>query len=472
MIYLTNQNNMNTNFLKFLRLPVLAIICVLSSQSVVSQTNQFTHDYSQTLVMKMLIAVPDDNGGTKVYCDLDKALNLIKQTDNLTLGAPKIIYLVGWQYRGHDDLYPAFFEVNPALKRPGDASARESLLWLMEEAKKYNTIVSLHINMTDAYDDSPLWKEYVDNDMISKNEDGSLRVIGNYNNKKAYQINYHNEWEKGYAQMRVDKLLELLPALKEAGTIHIDAWIARESKGHNETIETEKEFQKKVCAYWRSKGIDITSEWVMDYMLGLVPQYWHFNHQTQEGYLKIPANILTGTHMNPDLKRSDFGLEFIFGTSMYGENLFPSERTKITDEQWEALFARDFYLNFLQYYYLNRLKRLKVEGELKNRTAYFSNDVRVSLADSSVYQNTRLLRSGNTLCFPVLWKNDNSIAAYSEKGAELNYTLPESWNQIGKAEVFFITKNGLIKKEDLKINDNKLKISIEAGKPLLIVPEK
>lgn len=176
--------------------------------------------------------------------------------------------------------------------------------------------------------------------------------------------------------------------------------------------------------------------------------------------------------MNPDLKRSDFGLEFIFGTSMYGENLFPSERTKITDEQWEALFARDFYLNFLQYYYLNRLKRLKVEGELKNRTAYFSNDVRVSLADSSVYQNTRLLRSGNTLCFPVLWKNDNSIAAYSEKGAELNYTLPESWNQIGKAEVFFITKNGLIKKEDLKINDNKLKISIEAGKPLLIVPEK
>jgi hypothetical protein len=34
--------------------------------------------------------------------------------------------------------------------------------------------------------------------------------------------------------MRIDKLLELLPALKDAGTIHIDAWIARKSKGHNE----------------------------------------------------------------------------------------------------------------------------------------------------------------------------------------------------------------------------------------------
>lgn len=66
-------------------------------------------------------------------------------------------------------------------------------------------------------------KEYVDNDMISKNDDGSLIVIGNYNNKKAYQINYRNEWAKGYVQLRVDKLLELLPTLKEAGTIHIDA---------------------------------------------------------------------------------------------------------------------------------------------------------------------------------------------------------------------------------------------------------
>lgn len=453
-----------------MRLIVFAIICVFNSHLAVSQTNQFKHDYSQTLVMKMLISLPDGESGTKVFCDLDKALALIKQTDNLTLGVPKIIYLVGWQYRGHDDLYPAFFEVNPALKRPGDSSARESLLWLMEEAKKYHTTVSLHINMTDAYDNSPLWNEYVENDLISKSEDGSLMVIGNYNNKKAYQINYRNEWEKSYAQMRIDKLLELLPTLKEAGTIHIDAWIARESKGHNETVETEREYQKKVCQYWRSKGIDITSEWVMHYMTGRVPHYWHFNHWTQEDYLKTPANVLTGTHMNPDLRRSDFDLEFLFGTSMYGEGLFPNVRNKVTDEQWEALFAHDFYLNFLQYYYLNRLKRLRVEGELKSRTAYFSNDVRVSLADSSVYKNNRLLRSGNILCFPVLWKKDNSLAAYSEKGADFTCKLPESWNQVGKAEIFYITKDGLEKKEVLKVSENILKINLEPGKPLLIKP--
>ncbi len=447
-------------FLWFFAIPVFSY----------SQINRFNHDYSQTLVMKMALCVVNPDGSPNVLCDFERAMELIKLTDNITLGVPKIIYLVGWQYNGHDDKYPAFFEVNPALKRPGDSDARESLLWLMKEAKKYHTTVSLHINMTDAYDNSPLWKEYVDNDMLSKNEDGSLMVIGNYNNKKAYQINYRNEWEKGYAQMRIDKLLDLLPALKESGTIHIDAWIARESKGHNETVETEKEYQKKVCQYWSSKGIDVSSEWIMDYMTGLVPHYWHFNHQTQDGYLNIPANVLTGTHMNPDLKRSDFDLEFLFGTSMYGEGLFPNERNKFTGEQWEVLFSRDFYLNFLQYYCLNQLKRLRVEGEFKNRTAYFSNDVRVSVADSSVYEKNRLLRSGNTLCFPVLWNNENTLAAYSEKGADFTCTLPESWYQAGKASIFYITGNGLIKKEVLKVSKNILKINIESGKPLLFKP--
>ena len=113
----------------------------------------------------------------------------------LSLGIPKIVYLVGWQYNGHDDKYSAFFDANELLKRPEDKSAIESLRWLMREARKYHTIVSLHINMTDAYDDSPLWDEYVKHDLISKNADGTLKVIGEYNNRKAYQINYKNEWE-------------------------------------------------------------------------------------------------------------------------------------------------------------------------------------------------------------------------------------------------------------------------------------
>ena len=174
--------------------------------------------------------------------------------------------------------------------------------------------------------------------------------------------------------------------------------------------------------------------------------------------------------MNPDLKKSDFALEFLFGTSMYGEGLFPNTRSKITDDQWEALFARDFYLNFPQYYFLNQLKRLSVEGELNNRTAFFSNDVTVSISDSTVYEKNRLLRSGNTLCFPVLWRNDNSLAAFSQKGTDLVYSLPENWKAVKMADVFLITKNGLIRKEKIKVVKNQVKLTLVAGQPVLIQP--
>ena len=54
--------------------------------------------------------------------------------DKRTVGIPKIVYLVGWQYNGHDSKYPAWFEVNERLKRPEDKTALESLKWLMKEA--------------------------------------------------------------------------------------------------------------------------------------------------------------------------------------------------------------------------------------------------------------------------------------------------------------------------------------------------
>ena len=438
------------------------------SNVVADSLPHWNHAYHQTLVMKLLLSVPDGQGGSIVYCDLDKALSLIKQVDRITLEAPKIIYLVGWQYNGHDDKYPAFFEVNKALKRSQDSTARQSLTWMMYEARRYHTTVSLHINMTDAYEDSPLWKEYVDNDLISKNADGSLMVIGNYNHRKAYQINYRNEWERGYAQKRIDSLISVLPLLRTAATIHLDAWIPRESKGHAESVVIESEYQKKVCHYWLQKGIDPTSEWVMDYMTGLVPFAWHFNARAQADYLHIPASIYTGSHMNPDLKYSDFGLEFLFGTSMYGENLFPNARNHVDDRSWDSLFTREFYLNFVPYYFLNRLQRLRVEGEKQARTAYFSGNVRVSLFDSTIVEGNRLLRRGNTVCFPALWRNDNSWVAYSDTATDLSFLLPDEWRHVEQVKVFVITKNGLLWERKITLKNRQVNIHLEKGVPLLI----
>jgi hypothetical protein len=74
------------------------------------------------------------------------------------------------------------------------------------------------------------------------------------------------------------------------------------------------------------------------------------------------------------------------------------------------------------------------------------------------------------LCFPVLWRNDNSLAAYSKEGTDLLYSLPENWKDVKMADVFLITKNGLISKEKIMVVKNQVKFALEAGQPLLIQP--
>jgi hypothetical protein len=66
----------------------------------------------------------------------NKPLDAIRKIDNLTLGIPKIIFLVGWQFNGHDSGYPSWSVVNEHLKRPQDATALDSLKWLMVSARE------------------------------------------------------------------------------------------------------------------------------------------------------------------------------------------------------------------------------------------------------------------------------------------------------------------------------------------------
>ena len=423
--------------------------------------------------MKLGLSIPDGKGGSKVFCDFETALDLIKQADQLTLQVPKIIYLVGWQYNGHDDKYPAMFEVNSLLKRPQDATARESLLWLMREARNYHTTVSLHINMTDAYEDSPLWETYVKNDLISKSKFKNLMVIGNYNNRKAYQVNYKNEWHAGWTQRRIDSLVNLLPELRNAGTIHVDAWIARESKGHEESLVTESEYQKKALYYWREQGIDVTSEWVMDYMTGLVPFAWHFNARTQEQYLKTPANVYTGSGISPDVSGSDFDLGFLFGQSMYGEGLWPTWQKNDEDaKNWDKRFAAKFYLNCLQYFYLNSLDRLAVTGIGEDRVALFSDDVRVSLRDSIVSKNDITLREKNTVMYPVLWKNNPTLAIYSQEGSsERIFHLPGIWKFLDEIDVYKVSIRGLQHAGSALVQDGEIRLLMEKGQPYILQPK-
>jgi len=393
----------------------------------------YTFDYSQTITMKMFLASKIPGGGTKIVINLDDALEKIKAVDKITLGVKKIVYLVGWQYDGHDSKYPAWHECNPGLKREGDATARDSVIWLMNEAKKYNTSVSLHINMMDAYTNSPLWDEYLEKGYICKNSEGKPLKGGCWDGEQAYLTCYKNEWDSGAAIKRIDELLELLPPIKDAGTIHIDAFMnpcirggcCECNKGENYGMPA-LETKRKIIRYFRTYGIDVTSEYISiqpeepagdDYLIGLQPMAYHLT-QSPEVYIERPATIICGGNAGNRYRgESSRLMRNVFGQNIVGEDLFPQENYK-------QRFLEEFCLTFLPFSFLNSKKRLSLEKYAEEGyRAYFSDDVMTDIDGFTIRQGNITLKKNSNIMLPAIWMGEDNLLIYSKEAGQHTWAV-------------------------------------------------
>ena len=404
----------------------------------------YLHRYDQTLVMKIFLAEKQANEGCKVYLTFEQALDVIKRLDTITLGLPKIVYLVGWQHNGHDSKYPDWSVVNSRLKRAQDPDAVTSLKWLMAEGFKYHTTVSLHINMFDAYADSPLWDSYVKNDIIARDINGVL-IKGEVQggdpknpriDTQSYYISYAKEWETGLAQKRIDGVLALLP-IRQAGTIHIDAFHTLTPRPHcvapdpsnaldkaNKSIspflkipvEQEVAAQRKIYRYFRDHDVDVTSEGStflrIDPFTGLQPMAWG----GPPGGL--PPSLYCGTPMRaePEIKRDPVNLP--------------------------GLIAQ-FCQKVVPWYDRN----LASDGH-----------------DQGV------LTAGGDVFAPARWRT-NTWVAYSDKGyAAKTWPLPPDWKGVAKVTVSEIKVTGLEKRGEIAVQPDGLPLSLSPRQAVVITP--
>lgn len=397
-------------------------------------------DYSQTLVMKMFLCSRDSIGNVKqVYLRFDDALEEIKKLDRITLGIPKIVYLVGWQFTGHDAGYPSWSEVNSSLKRKQDATAVQSLHWLIKEAKQYHTTVSLHINMIDAFKNSPLWDVYFKNDIVIKDRDGKPIPGEVFDGMQSYQLSYAQEWKKGYAQNRIDSLLQLLPELKEGGTIHIDAFHSIQPVRKDDSlsspylgysIDDEVVAQRKIFRYWRSKGIDVTSEgdiyWLRrDPFIGLQPMAWHFDNE----------NFLANDWIGKTADFKELPPQLYCGTPMHAEQQIKEDPEKLTG------LIPQFCTSVVPWYYRNNLSG-------KNNDASWQ-------------------QSGD-IFLPALWLK-NTLVAYSENGYELKkWKLPAEWSKAKGVKVSMISVDQQNPGSVLPVEQGEIKLTLKPGEAVVI----
>ncbi len=435
----------------------------------------YRHNYHQALVLKMFMSIPDNKGGSIIGCTFSQAFDRIKELDKITCGVPKIIYLVGWQYDGHDDRYPSWDQVNERLKRQEDKTGLESLRWLMEAAKAYNTTVSLHINMTDAYPISPLWKTYVDNDLISKGFFGQLKKTGKWNGRMAYQINYTHEWEKGYAQKRIDQIVQLLN-MNEIGTVHIDAFFCRRSMGHRISVEQEQEYRRKIIRYWREKGVDVTSEFLyaeagtVD-LIGLIPMVWWIN-QRETDYLERPAGLITGGKPNRKYKKYKKNLHRMFGKNIHGEDLWMKPGTQEEDPQWHSRFVENFCVDSLPFFYLNQLERIGIQGKGKNKKALYSKNMVSYATKHFISDGHWVLKDGKDVLVPNIHDSSKHLYGYSLTGyVDKCWHLPKDWGQETYVEIERIFPEGEGEKQIRPVEKGSISLTLKSGEMVRIKPK-
>lgn len=123
----------------------------------------------------------DRRDGTDEEITFDEILARIKAFAAQTDSASCVMYLLGWQYTGHDTGYPSVAEVNQNL------GGNDQLVNLTEVARKYNVVVSFYDNYHDSYPNHPGW----DPEVICIDPQGNLMRGGAWDGSQSYLISPH-----------------------------------------------------------------------------------------------------------------------------------------------------------------------------------------------------------------------------------------------------------------------------------------
>lgn len=359
----------------------------------------------------------------EVCMRFEDSLEAIRRVSNLTCNVPQMVLLTGWQYEGHDSKYPAWGEVCRHLKREGDATALDSLRWLFREARQYNCLVTLHVNMFDAYEDSPLFQEYLDKDIIAKDLDGKPIIGNRWSGMDCYHVSYTQEWKHGLAQKRIDDLLEMIPELRENACVYIDAFLGARMKEQQGPIspylgyskQEEARSMRKILRYWRDQGVDpgVEHAWGMrvDRCVGLTPYVADSRSQYD-----LPDSLYT--------------------TSPY--------HAGFDGVNPPAGFLDRFCLETLPYYHRNNPKANYDYGPIHDPT---------------------------DLCMPALWCDEPTLIAYSKGGfANRYWPLPPEWSDVAEVQISRLTAEGPEPRARTKVDPNGIKFGLLAGEAVCITP--
>jgi Endo-alpha-N-acetylgalactosaminidase len=413
--------------------------------------------YRTCLWYKIFMDLP----ATGVRTTCSQAEEIVRAIHNVTDGLPQLVYLVGWQYEGHDTGYPAMDKVN---ERIGGASALRSLV--ENSHSRYNTLISYHCNIDDTYTNH------------AAHDPSLLADNGN--------LSHCLDAESGKIFQRLEALMRTVPVQK---TIHFDntritSPVRSQGIGILEELEAGI---RPVDQFLKARGITMTTEGQNGIPIDctdLFSAFWHYDTPlptVQLWHRKILGGGWGG-HVGPQ-NRYQLGL----GGSIHqdvsykaidrdalGEKVWREQfswvqgspgMTVSYEKDWDDLVQRIYLGGLLYQFYLEREMTLlrRIPGGV--RQEYGNHEVLVENASGhlTVKWGDVLVAEDDDRFIP----RDGSVYAYSLGGCSRSWKLPVALRG-RKLQVHTLTREGRAVAPPFTIDGDSIRLTLPPKSPVKI----
>ncbi len=394
-----------------------------------------------------------DTTGLREELKFSEVLQRIREFAAQTDSAAYVMYLLGWQYEGHDSGYPSVDKVNENL------GGFDALVNLIEEAKKYNVNVSFYDNYDDSYPTHPGW----DPEVICVDPQGQLIKGGVWEGSQSYLISPHKYVMKN-ALERVRFTLDTYPV---QGSYFIDVLSGGFNGGRKYDFDPKNpsgailNFKAKlrIIEAFNKRGIDIATEDFTGYFVGHVGTFGNiiaFDNVYFENEVAIPLiPFIYHSKTSYGMKISDRSKDltrFIYG---HRAEKFTNKRSVFT--------PADYILDNLpkQKLYGKAMRSYDRNGDVEKVVYEDGSVVEVNVTAgkySVTLEDGFEIAKDYTSFVPV---SDNAIMACSRDGGVISHALPKAWNGAKNLSVWKLNADGT--RERVKHKMSKGKVSFQAA---------
>jgi endo-alpha-N-acetylgalactosaminidase len=362
-----------------------------------------------------------------------RALDNIKKIYLYTDGLGQTVQFKGYQSEGHDSAHPDYG--NHFNERAGGV---KDLNFTVDQARKYDCLVGVHINPTEAYPEARYY-----NEKLVTARDGWQWLDESKLIDKRYDI------ISGGLYQRFDELKAAVPNL---AWIYVDvyfgegwdAWkLARKLHSNGWFIYTEFESMLERDAVWIHRSQEYADLGVKSKVIRFI------RNQERDAWPR--QELLRGSH----------NLGFM---GWHAENDVPAFIRNV--------FTNNLPTKFMQHFKISKWADERIDFEDSVYAAKEAGRVNIykdnRLVFSGIFNPQKRLTEDNKIFIPWPPRQEAKIYHWNDAGAESAWQLPASWSEVSKVKLYRLTDTGRVFAVDIAVQAGKVVINAEAGVPYVL----